>query len=213
MAKNFGIRFEIVSDLRRCTNELWRLWSPVFAGAPPDVTEENLQSRLRGVTLMALSNKTGALRADHRKQERIGRRLLHAVRRHVRGTGRDQRRAEDAGLSLIARGQSSGTTTPYRRMSSSSRHPRNCGRTRRTPIRLPEYDVLDQILKAYVEERRVPASRSRTRCGCRIALVSDIINKVDRNEYKRQQAAPGLKVTTKAFGIGRRFPIAQRFTE
>jgi NH3-dependent NAD+ synthetase len=77
---------------------------------------------------------------------------------------------------------------------------------------LPEYDVLDRILKGYVEESR-SALEIADDVGVDVSLVRDIINKVDRNEYKRQQAAPGLKVTTKAFGIGRRFPIAQRFTE
>jgi NAD+ synthase (glutamine-hydrolysing) len=77
---------------------------------------------------------------------------------------------------------------------------------------LPEYDVLDAILKLYVEEAQ-SAARIAEEMGVDVVLVRDIINKVDRNEYKRQQAAPGLKVTTKAFGIGRRFPIAQRFTE
>ena len=77
---------------------------------------------------------------------------------------------------------------------------------------LPEYDVLDAILKLYVEEAQ-SAAKIAEEVGVDVALVRDIINKVDRNEYKRQQAAPGLKVTTKAFGIGRRFPIAQRFTE
>jgi NH3-dependent NAD+ synthetase len=77
---------------------------------------------------------------------------------------------------------------------------------------LPDYEVLDAILKAYIEELRTPAEIAEL-LGQPLELVRDIINKVDRNEYKRQQAAPGLKVTTKAFGIGRRFPIAQRFAE
>ena len=77
---------------------------------------------------------------------------------------------------------------------------------------MPEYDVLDKILKAYVEDAH-SAKRIAEDTGFDAALVRDIINQVDRNEYKRQQAAPGLKVTSKAFGIGRRFPIAQRFTE
>ena len=77
---------------------------------------------------------------------------------------------------------------------------------------LPEYDVLDPILRLYVEDYR-RRGRSPTQLNLPLNLVSDIINKVDRNEYKRQQAAPGLKVTTKAFGIGRRFPIAQRFSQ
>jgi NAD+ synthetase len=77
---------------------------------------------------------------------------------------------------------------------------------------LPPYDLLDRILRLYVEDAE-SASAIAEQTGADIDLVRDIINKVDRNEYKRQQAAPGLKVTTKAFGIGRRFPIAQRFTE
>jgi NAD+ synthetase len=77
---------------------------------------------------------------------------------------------------------------------------------------LPGYDVLDGILRACVEEYQGPDQISREQ-GLPVGLVREIVNKVDRNEYKRQQAAPGLKVTSKAFGIGRRFPIAQRFYE
>ena len=99
---------------------------------------------------------------------------------------------------------------PYRRASSPSRPPPNCGPTRRTRTRLPSYDVLDGILRAYVEENRSPAEIAAAQ-NVPLELVREIVNKVDRNEYKRQQAAPGLKVTSKAFGIGRRFPIAQRF--
>ena len=72
--------------------------------------------------------------------------------------------------------------------------------------------MLDRILQGYVEEIKPPAEIAEG-TDLPLDLVRDIINKVDRNEYKRQQAAPGLKVTTKAFGIGRRFPIAQRFSE
>ena len=77
---------------------------------------------------------------------------------------------------------------------------------------LPEYDVLDGILRASIEEYKSPGCIAGEQ-NLSVDLVRDIVNKVDRNEYKRQQAAPGLKVTTKAFGIGRRFPIAQRFFE
>ena len=72
--------------------------------------------------------------------------------------------------------------------------------------------MLDAILHAYIEEMTpIPAIAAQLKLPP--SLVKEIANKVDRNEYKRQQAAPGLKVTTKAFGIGRRFPIAQRFSE
>ena len=75
---------------------------------------------------------------------------------------------------------------------------------------LPPYDVLDRILKAYVEDMRSPEEIA-DHYGFELKLVREIAVKVDRNEYKRQQAAPGLKITSKAFSIGRPFPIAQRF--
>jgi len=77
---------------------------------------------------------------------------------------------------------------------------------------LPPYETLDQILRLYIENNDAPQHIAGA-LDLPVTLVRDIVNKVDRNEYKRQQAAPGLKVTTKAFGIGRRFPIAQRFSE
>ena len=77
---------------------------------------------------------------------------------------------------------------------------------------LPEYDALDAILAGYVE-RYESAAEIAKNASLPLELVRDIIRKVERNEYKRQQAAPGLRITTKAFGIGRRFPIAHRFTE
>jgi NH3-dependent NAD+ synthetase len=77
---------------------------------------------------------------------------------------------------------------------------------------LPEYDVLDAILAGYIERyESVPEIAAEV--GVPDELVRDIVRKVDRNEYKRQQAAPGLRITPKAFGVGRRFPIAHRFTE
>jgi NAD+ synthase (glutamine-hydrolysing) len=77
---------------------------------------------------------------------------------------------------------------------------------------LPPYEVLDAILKAYVEDLDTP-QRIVEKYGYPIDLVRRIAKTVDGNEYKRQQAAPGLKVTSKAFGYGRRYPIAQRYTE
>ena len=77
---------------------------------------------------------------------------------------------------------------------------------------LPPYDVLDGILRLYIEESfGVPEIAAEL--SLPVELVLNVVKKVDRNEYKRQQAAPGLKVTSKAFGIGRRFPIAQRYSE
>ncbi len=75
---------------------------------------------------------------------------------------------------------------------------------------LPPYEVLDSILKAYIEEVKTPEEIA-AEFGYDLKLVRDIALRVDRNEYKRKQAAPGLKITSRAFGFGRPFPIAQRF--
>jgi NAD+ synthetase len=75
---------------------------------------------------------------------------------------------------------------------------------------LPPYDILDAILKGYIEE--VKGIKSLVQMGFDKRVVEDVISRVDRNEYKRHQAAPGLKVTSKAFGYGRRYPLAQRYT-
>ena len=75
---------------------------------------------------------------------------------------------------------------------------------------LPPYDVLDRILKAYIEDLKGPQEIAE-KYGFEIKMVRDIASLVDRNEYKRKQSAPGLKITSKAFGFGRPFPIAQKF--
>jgi NH3-dependent NAD+ synthetase len=77
---------------------------------------------------------------------------------------------------------------------------------------LPPYDILDSILRFYIEENH-SIDEIAAEIGAPLALVRDVVRKVDRNEYKRQQAAPGLKVTSKAFGMGRRLPVAQRYSE
>jgi len=77
---------------------------------------------------------------------------------------------------------------------------------------LPPYEILDVILKAYIEDYETPQQIAEN-YGVDLSLVQSVVARVDGNEYKRQQAPPGLKVTSKAFGIGRRYPIAQRYAE
>ncbi len=184
---------------------------PIFGDAPPDVTEENIQARLRGMTLMALSNKWNALvlTTGNKSELAVGYCTLYgdmcgglAVISDVPKTMVYElarvanRRHPDAIPENVFRKPPSAELRPDQKDSDS----------------LPEYDQLDRILKAYVEDYRTPREIAET-LSLPIQTVRDIANKVDRNEYKRQQAAPGLKVTTKAFGIGRRFPIAQRYYE
>jgi NAD+ synthetase len=176
-----------------------------------DVTEENLQSRLRGVTLMALSNKTGALvlTTGNKSELAVGYCTLYGDMCGGLAVISDLPKTLVYALSRIAnrRHNNAIPESVFTKPPSAELRP-----DQKDTDSLPEYDVLDQILKAYIEDY-CPAHEIAEMVGVPIHLVRDIINKVDRNEYKRQQAAPGLKVTTKAFGMGRRFPIAQRFSE
>jgi NAD+ synthetase len=180
-------------------------------GRARDVTEENLQSRARGVTLMALSNKTGALvlTTGNKSELAVGYCTLYGDMCGGLAVISDVPKTMVYALTRIANVRHNGaipenvfTKPPSAELRADQKDTDS----------LPEYAVLDRILEAYIEQYRAPAEIARE-LELPIELVHDIVNKVDRNEYKRQQAAPGLKVTTKAFGIGRRFPIAQRFSE
>jgi NAD+ synthase (glutamine-hydrolysing) len=210
MAERLGIRFEIVKISDVYEGFLKEL-TPVFAGRKADVTEENLQSRLRGVTLMALSNKTGALvlTTGNKSELAVGYCTLYGDMCGGLAVISDVPKTMVYSLSRIANRRHNGAIpeSVFTKPPSAELRP-----DQKDTDSLPEYDVLDRILEAYVEQYRTPKQIAED-LHLTIALVEDIVNKVDRNEYKRQQAAPGLKVTTKAFGIGRRFPIAQRYSE
>lgn len=210
MASKLGIRFEIVSIspvYQRFEEEL----APLFAGRAPGVTEENLQSRLRGVTLMALSNKTGALvlTTGNKSELAVGYCTLYGDMCGGLAVISDVPKTMVYALTRIANRRHNGAIpeSVFTKPPSAELRP-----DQKDTDSLPEYEVLDRVLEAYVEQYRTPRQIAEG-MGLSMDLVQDIVNKVDRNEYKRQQAAPGLKVTSKAFGMGRRFPIAQRYSE
>jgi NAD+ synthase (glutamine-hydrolysing) len=211
MAERLGIRFELITITPAYEQMLEQL-QPVFGGEPAfGVTEENLQSRLRGVTLMALSNKTGALvlTTGNKSELAVGYCTLYGDMCGGLAVISDVPKTLVYKLSRVANRRHNNAIPEdvFTKPPSAELRP-----DQKDTDSLPEYDVLDAILKAYVEELQ-PATQIARDLSLPLDLVRDLINKVDRNEYKRQQAAPGLKVTTKAFGIGRRFPIAQRFSE
>jgi NAD+ synthase (glutamine-hydrolysing) len=210
MADSLGIRFELAA-ISGVYHQFLGVLQPLFRGAAPDVTEENLQSRLRGVTLMALSNKTGALvlTTGNKSELAVGYCTLYGDMCGGLAVISDVPKTLVYELSRVANRRHNNaipedvfTKPPSAELRADQKDTDS----------LPEYDVLDRILKGYVEETQSP-QQIAAEMNVPLDLVRDIINKVDRNEYKRQQAAPGLKVTTKAFGMGRRFPIAQRFSE
>ena len=206
LAENLGIRFELL-----CITDIFdsyrKTLQGVFAGMKQDVTEENLQSRARGGLLMALSNKFRALVLSTGNKSELGvgyctlygdmvgglavisdvpKTLVYRLSRYV-----NSRRAVIPQASLEK--PPSAELRPDQKDSDS----------------LPPYEVLDAILEDYVEDSH-PAERIARERGIDLALVKRVLRMVDLAEYKRQQAAPGLKISGKAFGYGRRFPIAAK---
>lgn len=206
LARNLGIECRTVpidSGFAAMEKQL----APVFAGAKSDITEENLQARLRGMTLMAFSNKFNrmVISTGNKSEMAVGYCTIYG---DMAG-----------GLALLS---DVPKTVVYRLAGHINRHgeiiPRSTmEKAPSAELRadqtdqdtLPPYDVLDEILRLYVEEQLTADEISSV--GFDADTVRWVADKVDANEYKRQQAAPGIKVTSKAFGIGRRVPIAQRF--
>jgi NAD+ synthase (glutamine-hydrolysing) len=210
MAARLGIRFEVISITGVYERFLKEL-TPLFQEMSEGVTEENLQSRLRGVTLMALSNKSGALvlTTGNKSELAVGYCTLYGDMCGGLAVISDVPKTMVYSLSRIAN-RRLGDAIPesvFTKPPSAELRP-----DQKDTDSLPEYAVLDRILEGYIEQMRTPGEIADSE-GLDLRLVQEIVNKVDRNEYKRQQAAPGLKVTTKAFGIGRRMPIAQRFSQ
>ena len=215
LAERLGIRFEIIS-IQMGYEALAETLAPLFRSYKPDATEENLQSRLRGLSLMALSNKFGALvlTTGNKSELAVGYCTLYGDMCGGLAVISDVPKTLVYRLAHIAnaRCERRGQLPPIPENTFTKPPSAELRLDQKDTDSLPPYDVLDKILTAYVEHYRSPEEIARE-YGFPQDLVRDIIRLVDRNEYKRQQAAPGLRVTPKAFGVGRRFPIAHRFSE
>jgi len=208
LAEKLGIRFQIVG-INQCYEAFLDTLAPVFEGLPADTTEENLQARLRGDTLMALSNKFGSivLTTGNKSELAVGYCTLYGDMAGGLAVISDVPKTLVYQLARVAnrRHQDAIPETVFTKPPSAELRP-----DQKDSDSLPEYDVLDPILKLYIENYLDPPAIAEE-LKLPLELVRDVTRKVDRNEYKRQQAAPGLRVTSKAFGMGRRFPIAQRY--
>ncbi len=207
LAKRLGVDFRTIPISSIYDGYLQTLESS-FQGRAVDVTEENIQARIRGNILMALSNKLGAmvLSTGNKSELAVGYCTLYG---DMAG-----------GLSVIADLPKTMVYTLARYLNrQTERIPRSsiekppsaelrAGQTDQDT--LPPYETLDVILKSIIEER-LCAKDIAKKYRIDLALVEDVMRRVTRAEYKRQQAAPALKVTAKAFGMGRRYPIAQKF--
>ncbi len=180
-----------------------------FAGLPEDVAEENLQARIRGNLLMALSNKFGSLvlSTGNKSEMAVGYCTLYGDMAGGLAVISDVPKTMVYELCRFAnRASQQIPEAIFTKAPSAELRPHQTDQDS-----LPPYDVLDRILKAYVEDLRSPEEIAR-HYGFPLELVRGVAGQVDRNEYKRKQAPPGLKVTSKAFSVGRRFPLAQKFS-
>ncbi len=214
LAANLGIAFDIVPIQPPFAAVKGQL-AGVFAGRAEDVTEENLQARLRGVILMALSNKFGSLllTTGNKSELAVGYCTLYgdmcgglAVISDVPKT-MVYRLAE--WINAESRGRGGLAVIPEATLTKPPSAELRPNQTDQDS--LPPYDILDAILEGYVVDAK--SAGELVAGGLPEAAVQRVVRLIDGSEYKRRQAAPGLKVTTKAFGVGRRFPIAQRWRE
>jgi NAD+ synthase (glutamine-hydrolysing) len=206
LARNLQIRFELLSinDIYKAAR---KILAPVFSGMPPDVTEENIQSRARGLLLMAMSNKFGALvlSTGNKSELAVGYCTLYGDM--VGGLAVISDVPKTLVYQLSAYVNSRRKVIPeatIEKPPSAELRP-----DQKDSDSLPPYDVLDAILEDFVEESYSAEQIARVH-NFDPDLVRRVIRMVERSEYKRQQAAPGIKISAKAFGYGRRFPIAAK---
>ncbi|MBS1849650.1 MAG: NAD+ synthase [Acidobacteria bacterium] len=207
LAHNLGLRFEML-PIRGVFEAYKKTLQPVFAGLKEDVTEENIQSRIRGSLLMALSNKLGALllSTGNKSEMAVGYCTLYGDMAGGLAVISDVPKMLVYRLSRYVNSRK-----PVIPLASLEKPPSAELRPdQKDTDSLPPYEVLDAILEEYIEDSH-PAEQIAKDHGFALELIRRVIQMVDRAEYKRQQAAPGLKISPKAFGYGRRFPIAARW--
>jgi len=210
LAQNLGIAFHIVPiDPVHAAYE--QTLGPAFAGMPPDVTEENIQARVRGALLMAFSNKFNhmLLTTGNKSELAVGYCTLYGDMCGGLAVISDVPKTT---IWELARWINHQARRPLIPISSIDKVPSAELRPNQTDQdSLPPYALLDAILFRYVEEEKSAAQIIAE--GFDEPTVLRVIKLIDRSEYKRRQAAPGIKVTSRAFGFGRRMPIAQNYQQ
>jgi NAD+ synthase (glutamine-hydrolysing) len=210
LADNLGIAFHVI-PIGPIHDAYETTLAPPFHGQPADVTEENLQARVRGALLMAFSNKFNhlLLTTGNKSELAVGYCTLYGDMCGGLNVIADVPKTTVYELSHFVNTRAGREIIPA---STIHKAPSAELRPNQTDQDcLPPYDILDAILQRYVEEEKGAAEIIAD--GFDRKTVLRVIKLVDRSEYKRRQAAPGLKVTSRAFGFGRRMPIAQRYEQ
>ncbi|MEM6885249.1 MAG: NAD+ synthase, partial [Verrucomicrobiota bacterium] len=206
LAENLGIRTHTIS-IQESFDVLLNQLEPVFEGQAVDVTEENIQARIRGLMVMAVSNKTGrlALTTGNKSELAAGYCTLYGDMCGGLAVINDLPKTRVFRLcEYLNREHEVIPWNTIRKPPSAELRP-----DQKDEDSLPPYDQLDQVLEGYVVDNRTIDELKTS--GLNEEMIRDLVQKVVINEYKRRQAAPGLKITGKAFGVGRRIPIAQKF--
>jgi NAD+ synthase (glutamine-hydrolysing) len=208
LAENLEIEFHVI-PIGEVVNAYLKTLKSSFAGRKPDVTEENLQARIRGNLLMALSNKFGwlVLTTGNKSEMGVGYCTLYGDMAGGFAVIKDVPKTLVYELATHRNQLGSQPVIPLRVMEkppSAELRP-----NQKDTDSLPPYEVLDPILQAYVEgDQSLETILAK---GFRRKMVEEVIRKVDLNEYKRRQAPPGVKITPRAFGKDRRLPITNRY--
>ena len=209
LAKNLGINLVNIPIHKVHAAYLEQL-GPHFAGRPENATEENIQARIRGNTLMALSNKFGSivLSTGNKSETSVGYTTLYGDMAGGLAVVSDVPKTLLYRLAreVINHGHEVIPSTILDKAPTAELRP-----NQKDTDFLPPYDVLDPILEMFVEQCK--SAEEIIEAGHDAATVHDVIRKVELNEYKRRQAAPGIKITGKSFGVGRRYPIARRIEQ
>ena len=206
LAKNLGIRYEVL-PIEPVFNAVEAQLQKVFAGTKPNEAEENIQSRLRGVTLMALANKFGALvlTTGNKSEMAVGYCTLYGDMNGALAPIADVLKTDVYKIAKwVNREREIIPNDSITKPPSAELRP-----GQKDQDSLPPYEILDAILDLYVVKNLGKAEIVAR--GFDAAVVNDVVNKINFSEYKRRQAAPGLKVSPRAFGMGRRLPVAQQF--
>src|SRR5687768_15038411 len=210
LAKNLGVAFHVV-PIAQVHESYERTLAEPFKGLQPDVTEENLQARVRGAILMAFSNKFNhlLLTTGNKSELAVGYCTLYGDMCGGLAVISDVPKTSIYALAEFINQQAGRDLIPR---NSITKPPSAELRPNQTDQdSLPPYDLLDAILYRYIEEEK--SAGDIVKEGYDPATVTRVIRLVDRSEYKRRQMPPGLKVTSRAFGFGRRMPIAQRYAQ
>lgn len=207
LAKNLEIKTETIS-IEKPFESYLEILHPVFNEAPFDVTEENLQARIRGMILMAISNKWGyiVLSTGNKSELAMGYSTLYGDMCGGLAVISDLTKMQVYAMAeWINRKKTIIPQNSIEKPPSAELKP-----NQKDSDSLPDYSIIDNVVQDYVEMHNTPEKIAKHH-GYPIELVLDLIKRIHRNEYKRRQSPPGLKVSSKAFAIGRRFPIVQKW--